>query len=69
MKVLKATQKQAEKLNGSYLNGSKIQFDKDANGNFVVSENVLTDDDFIEIRDTLLTLPLIEYKPIETDEK
>ena len=69
MKVLKATQEQADKLNGEYLNGSIISFEIDANNNFVVSENILNDDDFIEIRPTLLTLPLIEYKPIETNEK
>jgi hypothetical protein len=69
MKVLKATQKEAEKLNGSYLNGSQIQFEKDANNNYVVDKNVLIDDDFIEIRDTLLNLPLIDYKPIEINEK
>jgi len=68
MKVLKATQEQAEKLNGNYLNGSQIQFEKDKNGNFVVTENVLKDDDFIEIRDTLLNLPLVDYEPIITNE-
>jgi hypothetical protein len=64
MNVLSATQQQADKLNGSYLNESILQFEKDANGNFVVNTNVLNDADFIEIRPTLLTLPLIEYKPI-----
>jgi hypothetical protein len=69
MKVLKATQEQAEKLNGTYLNGSKIQFEKDANNNYVLDKNVLIDDDFIEIRDTLLNLPLIDYKPINLNGK
>jgi hypothetical protein len=64
MKVLIATQEQADKLNGSYTNGSILQFEKDANGNFVVNTNVLTDNDFIQIRSILLNLPLIEYKPI-----
>jgi hypothetical protein len=69
MNVLSATQQQADKLNGSYLNESILQFEKDANGNFVVNQNVLTDNDFIQIRSILLNLPLIEYKPIETNEK
>jgi hypothetical protein len=64
MNVLSATQQQADKLNGSYLNESILQFEKDANGNFVVNTNVLTDNDFIQIRSILLNLPLIEYKPI-----
>jgi hypothetical protein len=64
MKVLQATQQQADKLNGTYLNGSQIEFEKDINGNYVVNTNVLLDDDFIEIRNTLLNLPIIEYKPI-----
>jgi hypothetical protein len=64
MKVLCATQQQAEELNGSYLNESILQFEIDANGNFVVNTNVLTDNDFIQIRSILLNLPLIEYKPI-----
>ena len=65
MNVLSATQQQADKLNGSYLNESILQFEKDANGNFVVNQNVLTDNDFIQIRSILLNLPLIEYKPID----
>jgi hypothetical protein len=64
MNVLSATQQQADKLNGSYLNESILQFEKDANGNFVVNQNVLTDNDFIQIRSILLNLPIIEYKPI-----
>jgi hypothetical protein len=64
MNVLCATQQQADKLNGSYLNESILQFEKDANGNFVINTNVLTDNDFIQIRSILLNLPLIEYKPI-----
>lgn len=64
MKVLSATQNQAEILNGSYINNSIINFELDANGNYVINQNVLNDNDFIEIRDSLLNLPLIEYKPI-----
>jgi len=68
MKVLKATQQQADKLNGTYLNGSQIEFEKDINANYVVNQNVLLDEDFIEIRNTLLNLPIIEYKPINLNE-
>jgi hypothetical protein len=64
MKVLSATQNQAEILNGSYINNSIINFELDANGNYVINQNVLNDDDFIKIRESLLNLPLIEYKPI-----
>jgi hypothetical protein len=64
MNVLCATQQQADKLNGNYINGSMIDFELDANGNYVINQNVLNDADFIEIRPTLLNLPLIEYKPI-----
>lgn len=64
MKVLSATQKEAEKLNGNYINGSLINFELDANGNYVINQDVLNDYDFIEIRESLLNLPTIEYEPI-----
>ena len=66
MKVLKATTKQAAELSGSYANGAEIRFVKDGNDNNIVGLEVLTDDDFIEIREKLLTLNQIEYvKPKE----
>ena len=69
MQVLKATPTQAKELNGFYENKSELLFVLDGNNNLVCSQNILSNNDFIEIRPTLLTLPLVEYKPIETNEK
>jgi hypothetical protein len=66
MKVLKGTTKQVSELTGSYANGAEIRFVKDGNDNNIIGLEVLADDDFIEIREQLLTLNQIEYvKPKE----
>lgn len=66
MKVLKATSKQVTDLTGTYKNGAELRFAKDANNNNIVGLEVLSDDDFIEIREQLLLLPQIDYiKPTE----
>jgi hypothetical protein len=65
MKVLKATLYKKNKLEGIYKNGSVLQFIKDANNNYVVNDAVLFDPDFIEIKDQLELLPLIDYVPKE----
>lgn len=66
MKVLKATNTQVSNLIGTYKNGAELRFAKDANGNNIVGTEVLTDDDFIEIRTQLEALPQIDYvRPIE----
>jgi hypothetical protein len=64
MNVLKATTEQAKKIEGTYKNKSQIVFSLDANNNLVVSENVLYDSDFIDIKDLLFELELIEYIPL-----
>jgi hypothetical protein len=66
MKVLKGTTKQVKDLTGTYANGAEIRFVKDGNDNNIIGLEVLTDDDFIEIRQQLLALTQIEYvKPKE----
>jgi len=66
MKVLKGTTKQVSELTGSYANGAEIRFVKDGNDNNIIGLEVLTDDDFIEIRQQLLALTKIDYiKPKE----
>ena len=65
MKVLKATLTQKNNLEGVY-GLAELRFVQDANNNWVVNEAVLTDDNFIEIREKLLALTQIEYvKPKE----
>jgi hypothetical protein len=66
MKVLKGTTKQVSELTGSYANGAEIRFVKDGNENNIIGIEVLTDDDFLEIREQLLALTKIDYvKPKE----
>jgi hypothetical protein len=66
MKVLKGTAKQVSDLTGSYANGAEIRFVKDGNDNNIIGLEVLTDDDFLEIREKLLALTKIDYiKPKE----
>jgi hypothetical protein len=63
MKVLKATTKQYNLLNG-YKNGNNLlQFFKDANDNWVINTEVIEDPAFAEIKQELSTLTLIDYKP------
>jgi hypothetical protein len=66
MKVLKGTTKQVSDLTGTYANGAEIRFVKDGNDNNIIGLEVLTDDDFIEIREQLLALTKSDYvKPKE----
>jgi hypothetical protein len=62
MKVLKATVKQKNSLEGIY-NNVELKFIQDINDNWVVNDSVLTDDNFIEIREQLNALNKIEYTP------
>jgi hypothetical protein len=64
MIVLKATLIQYKELNGYLNNTSKLQFIKDADGNWIVGKGVLSDPIFSEIHDKLKMLKQIEYKPI-----
>lgn len=63
MNVLKATNEQKEQLEGFYANRACLRFIKDAFDNNVVNEAVLYDDSFIDIREILQTLPVIEFIP------
>jgi hypothetical protein len=63
MKVLKATLVQKNALQGTYKNGAVLQFIEDANGNWVVNENVLTDYSFEAIHADLSNFPKINYVP------
>jgi len=61
MKVLKATKTQYNSLNG-YENGlSRLEFAKDINDNWIVGLEVLEDENFIEIKEQLLKLTVIEF--------
>jgi hypothetical protein len=64
MKVISATLKQKKELEGTYLNGSILEFILDSNGKYVCNIAVIDDADFIEIKDKLIALPLIDFKPI-----
>ena len=64
MKVISATFTQKEELEGTYLNGSVLEFILDSNGKYVCNIAVIEDEDFIEIKDKLIALPQIDFKPI-----
>lgn len=61
MKVLKATQEQYEALNGFESGISKLEFVKDGEDNWVVGLEILEDDNFAEIKSSLLLLEQIDY--------
>jgi hypothetical protein len=61
--VLKATEQQKKDLEGNYNNGNIIRFIQDADGNWIIGEDVLTDPNFAEVHDQLNELGKIEYKP------
>jgi hypothetical protein len=65
MKVISATLKQKKELEGTYLNGSLLEFILDSNGKYVCNIAVIDDEDFIEIKDKLIALTQIDYKPKE----
>lgn len=64
MKVIVATLKQKKELEGTYLNGSVLEFILDSNGKYVCNIAVIDDEDFIEIKDKIIALPQIDFKPI-----
>jgi hypothetical protein len=64
MKVIVSTLKQKKELEGTYKNGSILEFILDANGKYVCNIAVIEDLDFIDIKDKLIALPQIDYKPI-----
>ena len=67
MEVLKANTAQYEALNGFSNGNSRIKFVKDADDNYIIGKEVLTDDKFLEIRNQLEQLKVIPYNPKETE--
>jgi hypothetical protein len=59
--VLRANQTQYNQLNGYYNNFSKLEFTLDGNGEWIVGLEVLTDENFSEIKPLLDTLESIEF--------
>jgi len=67
MEVLKANTQQYESLQG-FANGNHIiNFSQDADDNYIIGKEVLTDDKFLEIREQLNQLEVIPYNPKETE--
>lgn len=63
MKVLKANQQQYEAIEG-YTNGPNvIHFRKDADNNWILGLNVLSDPNFSEIHGQLEALERIDWNP------
>jgi hypothetical protein len=62
MKVLKATTKQYNRLNGYQKGNNLLQFFQDANDNWVINTDVLEDPAFADIKQELSALTLIDYK-------
>ena len=67
MDVLKANTQQYEALNGFSNGNNYIDFIEDADGNYTIGKEVLTDDIFLEIRDQLEQLSIINYNPKDTE--
>jgi len=67
MEVLKANDIQYEALNGFTNENSHISFIEDADDNWIVGKEVLTDDKFLEIRNELEELEVINYNPKNTE--
>jgi len=67
MEVLKANTQQYEDLQG-FANGNHIvDFSSDADDNYIIGKQILTDDKFLEIRNQLKQLEVIPYNPKETE--
>ena len=67
MEVLKANFAQYENLQGFSNGNSHIKFLKDADDNWIIGKEILTDDEFLEIRDQLEQLSIINYNPKDTE--
>lgn len=68
-KVLKASDYQKRKLHGERRGNAIINFEKDADGNWITSVNVLRDARFADLESKLKRLVEIDYKPIVTSEE
>jgi len=67
MEVLKANTQQYEDLQG-FANGNHIiDFSSDADDNYIIGKQILTDDKFLEIRNQLEQLEVIPYNPKNTE--
>jgi hypothetical protein len=67
MEVLVANTQQYRVLQG-FANGSHIlDFSLDADDNYIIGKEVLTDDKFLEIRNELEQLEVIPYNPKNTE--
>jgi hypothetical protein len=67
MDVLKANQEQFSNLEGFSNGNSYIKFTQDANDNYIIGKEVLTDNLFLEIRNQLEELEVINYNPKKTE--
>ena len=67
MDVLKANTQQYEALNGFSNGNNYIDFIEDANDNWIIGKEILTDDEFLEIRNQLKQLEVIPYNPKFTE--
>ena len=67
MDVLKANQEQFSNLEGFSNGNSYIKFTQDANDNYIIGKEVLTDNLFLEIRNQLEELEVIPYNPKNTE--
>ena len=67
MDVLKANTQQYEVLQGFANHNHIINFSLDADDNYIIGKEVLTDYKFIEIRNQLEQLEVIPYNPKNTE--
>jgi hypothetical protein len=66
--VLWANQEEYDKLNGYTFDNQQLQFVKDGLDRWIVNVRIIDNPKFIEIRNDLLSLPIIEYvEPIYED--
>ena len=65
MEVLLATEEQKKQLEGTYENGAILQFIQDIDGDWVVNDNVLNDENYKSIFDQLNELNRILFTPKE----
>ena len=63
MEVLKATEQQKQELENEYLNGYKLEFTQDADGNWITGTGVLTSPNFAPIHEDLSKLEKISHNP------
>jgi len=67
MDVLKASLEEFSNLEGFSNGNSYIKFTQDADDNYIIGREVLTDDKFLEIREELEQLEVINYNPKNTE--